>query len=269
MELDKNKRYYLSHPYTSHGDKEKNLQDAKRIELALKGEYDLDPGVILNTIFEVWCLRVTEEEQAWKLCRAYYEICDAVILCNNWWKSKGCRKEVRWALADGKPIYLVISNGEVFTTDSSAIQVTLAEYDDAQELYEIYLEGREYHAKNHSNTDEHVDNTVDSVSKRGWFIWREKDQSGKWVYSTRRKPPCFNSYGPEHGTHWLFNRCAKWLSGKCPDTNPEPTLIPGGIVEPKIFSELARTYKDGDLEVRLHGRTVEICHNGDNCVLQL
>ena len=85
----------------------KNQENAAVIELQLDARYSI---VVINPI----CLPLGEsEEVAWKKCRSLYDACDAVIFCDYWNKSKGCRLEYKWAKADGKPIYRY-HDGELF-----------------------------------------------------------------------------------------------------------------------------------------------------------
>jgi hypothetical protein len=98
--MDKNKLYYLSHPYTTFGDPKKNIISARVIEFALFTHHDLK---VVNPI--ILPLGTTNDE-AMDKCRHLYNACDAIILCEGWELSKGCMEEYKWALEDGKPIYL-------------------------------------------------------------------------------------------------------------------------------------------------------------------
>lgn len=99
--LDKNKLYYLSHPYTTYGDPKQNISTAKVIAFAL----DLTLGIkIVNPIV---ILPSLTDAEAMEKCKHLYNACDVLILCEGWEWSMGCIEEYRWALADGKPIYLV------------------------------------------------------------------------------------------------------------------------------------------------------------------
>lgn len=100
--IDKSKLYYLSHPYTTYGNPEKNRVKALIIGMALNELHSLS---IINPIV---ALPVgLDDEEAMKKCRHLYNACDALILCDGWEKSKGCNEEYWWAVADKKPIYLL------------------------------------------------------------------------------------------------------------------------------------------------------------------
>ena len=99
--MDKNKLYYLSHPYTTFGDLKKNIISAKVIEFGLFTHHDLK---VVNPI--VLPLGSNNDEAMGK-CRHLYNACDAIILCEGWEQSKGCMEEYRWALEEGKPIYIL------------------------------------------------------------------------------------------------------------------------------------------------------------------
>jgi hypothetical protein len=99
--LDKNKLYYLSHPYTSFGELKKNIISAKVIELSMLIHQDIK---LVNPIS---IMPILDDEEAMEKCKHLYNACDAIILCENWQKSKGCMEEYRWALKDRKPIYIL------------------------------------------------------------------------------------------------------------------------------------------------------------------
>jgi hypothetical protein len=100
--IDKSKLYYLSHPYTTHGNIEKNRVKALIIGMALNELHNLS---IVNPI--VTLPTGLDDGEAMRKCRHLYNACDALILCKDWEKSKGCNEEYWWAVADKKPIYLL------------------------------------------------------------------------------------------------------------------------------------------------------------------
>jgi hypothetical protein len=74
MMINKRHLYYLSHPYTTFGDPEKNQTTAKYIELVLKSIHGIS---VINPII----LPLGESnDEAMKKCRLLYEACDAIIL---------------------------------------------------------------------------------------------------------------------------------------------------------------------------------------------
>jgi hypothetical protein len=99
--MDKKKLYYLSHPFTTFGDLKKNLISAKVIEFGLLIHQDIK---LVNPIS---IMPVLDDKVAMEKCRHLYNACDAIILCENWQQSKGCMEEYRWAIEDGKPIYVL------------------------------------------------------------------------------------------------------------------------------------------------------------------
>jgi len=106
--MDKNKLYYLSHPYTSCGDPDRNKVNSVMIDTALTHFNKL------SVINPIGFLPKLSDEEAMKKCRAIYNACDAIILCEGWEQSKGCNTEYGWAIEDGKPIYQAKNCGGMF-----------------------------------------------------------------------------------------------------------------------------------------------------------
>jgi hypothetical protein len=97
--LDLNKLYYLSHPFTTFGNKLENLHRAVFIEKQLLKEVGI---FVINPIK----LPLGDSnDTAMEKCRHLYDACDAVIFCEGWDKSRGCKEEYEWAVKDKKPIY--------------------------------------------------------------------------------------------------------------------------------------------------------------------
>jgi len=116
--------YYLSHPYTTCGDPATNQHAAQLIESELKLKYGM--SVINPIILPLG----GDNETAMGKCRILYEACDAVIFCDNWNKSSGCRAEHKWTVEDQKPKYRY-RNGE------------LLEMNDYQEYLDSVLDPRD------------------------------------------------------------------------------------------------------------------------------
>ena len=91
--------YYLSHPYTTHGDPEKNRENAINIECFLTNDLDI---IVINPIAMPLG---TDNDVAMGKCRHLYNACDSIIFCDDWDKSVGCREEYKWAVEDNKPKY--------------------------------------------------------------------------------------------------------------------------------------------------------------------
>lgn len=101
--LDGSKLYYLSHPYTSHGNREGNLRDANLVEMHIKIRHN---AKVINPITLI--PENTRDDIAMEKCFNMYQAADAIILCENWDKSTGCKIERKWAIRDGKDIYYFI-----------------------------------------------------------------------------------------------------------------------------------------------------------------
>ncbi|HYE10545.1 MAG TPA: DUF4406 domain-containing protein [Patescibacteria group bacterium] len=100
--MNKDYLYYISHPYTTFGDSATNRYSAEILERCLNDMYKI------TTINPIVIIPVdTEDSIAMKICKKIYSACDAIILCLNWDKSKGCMEEYQWALQDNKPIYIL------------------------------------------------------------------------------------------------------------------------------------------------------------------
>ena len=103
IKLDPTKIYYLSHPCTSVGEMAENKWHEQEcvdtILLSQEGYVCRDhPGD--NKIKLVRPLAVIPEylpeDEAMVRCLGFLEECDAIIMCGDWEKSKGCVKE-KWA----------------------------------------------------------------------------------------------------------------------------------------------------------------------------
>ena len=103
IKLDPTKIYYLSHPCTSVGTMAKNKWHEQEcvdtILLSQEGYVCRDhPGD--NKIKLIRPLAVIPEylpeDEAMVRCLGFLEECDAIIMCGDWEKSKGCVKE-KWA----------------------------------------------------------------------------------------------------------------------------------------------------------------------------
>ncbi|HYF75295.1 MAG TPA: DUF4406 domain-containing protein [Candidatus Nitrosocosmicus sp.] len=103
--IDKDKLYYLSHPYTTFGDPELNKKRAKQLEIVLEVLYGIK---VINPI--VLPLGPSND-RAMEQCRHLYNACDGgVIFCPYWEKSTGCNEEYGWAAEDKKPIFVITDN---------------------------------------------------------------------------------------------------------------------------------------------------------------
>jgi hypothetical protein len=61
----------------------------------------------LNIINPIVVMPILNDEAAMAKCRHLYNACDAIILCEDWKKSRGCSEEYWWAVSDNKPIYVI------------------------------------------------------------------------------------------------------------------------------------------------------------------
>lgn len=101
IKLDPTKIYYLSHPCTSVGTMEENKWHEQEcvdaILLSQEGYVCRDhPGD--NKIKLVRPLTVIPEylpeDEAMARCMSLLAACDAIIMCGDWEKSKGCKSEL-------------------------------------------------------------------------------------------------------------------------------------------------------------------------------
>jgi hypothetical protein len=106
--MDKDKLCYISHPFTSFGDPDKNRVSSLIIETALTHFNKL------KVVNPIGFLPNMNDEEAMRRCRLFYDACDVLILCEGWEQSKGCKIEYGWALEDGKPIYIAKKRGGMF-----------------------------------------------------------------------------------------------------------------------------------------------------------
>ena len=100
--MDKDSLYYLSHPYTTFGDPAANRYSAEILERCIIDMYQI---TIINPIVIIPV--GTEDSTAMRICRTIYNASDAIILCPNWDKSRGCTEEYQWAIQDNKPVYIL------------------------------------------------------------------------------------------------------------------------------------------------------------------
>ncbi|MGL4606184.1 MAG: DUF4406 domain-containing protein [Eubacteriaceae bacterium] len=95
---------YLAHPCTTHG----NIKENKRKEATVARKImDLYPSIKL-----LRPLTLLEEDESWEesmiRCSSLIAACDIVIFCNEWKQSKGCKKEFRIAIEEGKIIFFFV-----------------------------------------------------------------------------------------------------------------------------------------------------------------
>lgn len=99
MDMISNKLSYLSHPYTTFGDKAKNIVESKELVSRLTdlGIKVLNPiGMFPDGI---------DNDVAMAKCKYLLLACDCLILSGVWNRSQGCLLEYKWALDLGIPIY--------------------------------------------------------------------------------------------------------------------------------------------------------------------
>lgn len=112
IELDRNMIYYLSHPCTSCGEIEENRKMEKecyeKILLKQTGmlnrkEPKRNKIKIVRPLIEIE--ENTEWHDAMKKCVEMLAGCDAIIMCGEWEKSRGCLDEYDKAREWGMDIY--------------------------------------------------------------------------------------------------------------------------------------------------------------------
>jgi hypothetical protein len=112
--LDKNKLYYLSHPFTTNGIPEENQDSAFMLEMQLIDKYSI------TAINPILLPLGPGNDRAMEQCKHLYNACDAVVFCPNWDKSIGCKEEYQWAMQDSKTIYFVNRHGEIEEVSNNA-----------------------------------------------------------------------------------------------------------------------------------------------------
>lgn len=97
MKLDISKKYYLSHPCTTHGDIRENKEREAAIAKKLEEE---NPGIML-----IRPLATIAEDEEWnKAMEISFQMLnnsEAIILSGEWFKSKGCQAEFCYAKEKG------------------------------------------------------------------------------------------------------------------------------------------------------------------------
>lgn len=101
IQLDPTKMYYLSHPCTSVGTMEENKKHEQlcyvKILTSQKGVACVTP-VWKNDLKFVRPLTLIPEcmpvDEAMARCMSLLAACDAIVMCGDWKKSKGCQSEL-------------------------------------------------------------------------------------------------------------------------------------------------------------------------------
>lgn len=86
------KLIYISHPCTSVGDIEENRKGAREYARFSKicGYHVINPLEVINP--------EAEHDEAMKIAMILLSGCDAILMGGEWWLSKGCIEEYRYAL---------------------------------------------------------------------------------------------------------------------------------------------------------------------------
>lgn len=92
------KKYYLSHPYT--GNEAKNIVSARRKKVQFQ-QHCKDALVINPLDFFLDIDEVLNHAEIMKKALYLLRDCDAMILCDGWQESKGCREEYAYAMENG------------------------------------------------------------------------------------------------------------------------------------------------------------------------
>lgn len=98
------KAIYISHPCTSFGDIEENRKIAKKHAdyFKSKGFHVLNPLDIINP--------KSSYNEAMRMSFEMLQMCDIIVMCGDWQRSRGCRAEYEYALENG----LAAINMEIF-----------------------------------------------------------------------------------------------------------------------------------------------------------
>jgi hypothetical protein len=86
--MDKNKLYYLAHPFTTYGNETRNLISSRLIARWIRLRYGIS---VLNPLVTV-PQSLTWDDAMYK-CGLLLDACDAIIMSGQWQKSKGCIDE--------------------------------------------------------------------------------------------------------------------------------------------------------------------------------
>ena len=83
---------YISHPCTSIGDIDENRKRAREYAHIAKlcGYHVINPLEAINP--------EAGHDEAMKIAMILLSGCDAILMCGEWWRSKGCVEEYRYAL---------------------------------------------------------------------------------------------------------------------------------------------------------------------------
>lgn len=94
---------YISHPCTTQGDINENRLNAKIYTNIYKnqGYHVINPLEVINS--------TTSHEEAMKISIKLLKVCDAIAMCGDWEKSKGCVMEYEYAKQNGIEIIKEIS----------------------------------------------------------------------------------------------------------------------------------------------------------------
>lgn len=101
IKLDPTKIYYLSHPCTSVGTMAENKDHEQKCwEIILESQQGYvsrrhpHKNKICVTRPLIQIPEMMSEDEAMARCLGFLEECDAIIMCGDWEKSKGCKSEL-------------------------------------------------------------------------------------------------------------------------------------------------------------------------------
>lgn len=101
MTLDTTKLYYLSHPFSSFGDREENHRDAAEIAEKLWLKYGI---AVVNPL----SIKMPDDPKtAMRQCLWLLHVCETIIMCEDWEKAEGCKDELDYSKNMGKEILFI------------------------------------------------------------------------------------------------------------------------------------------------------------------
>ena len=183
--LDKNKLYYLSHPFTSYGDKKENQEKAADIEMRLREKYGIK---VINPILLPLNLDL---DKAMKQCRHLHDACDETIFCDDWDKSKGCKEEFAWCNDLNRHYYFVemlledeadndICNSFDYNHVKNNVINHPSHYNQGIECID-YIESHDFNfnlgnAIKYISRCEYKGNKIKDIGKAIWYLKRELEK---------------------------------------------------------------------------------------------
>lgn len=99
------KLIYVSHPFLTNGDKDKNIENVTKILTDLVLNYS-NKYVFISPINSYGTLDgKLNYDQGLEICMDLLSKCDGIVMCGDYYKSNGCRQELARAIRLNLDIY--------------------------------------------------------------------------------------------------------------------------------------------------------------------